>query len=422
MKKLTVIIILIFNTIYSQEVLDKIVAVVDDEVILKSELEYRTVLEAAQKNIAADDKNLKKQVLDQMIEEKLLFAQAELDSIVIQDGEVDQQLEYQLNYFIQQYGSRERVEEIYGMSMERIRRELREDVRKNLMSQRVQQQSFANIELTDREVREFFETYQDSLGLIPERFTISHIFINPIASERIKNEAKEFAQTLLDSIKKGADFAQLAKKYSDDPGSAAEGGDLGFVKRGVFYSEFESVAYSLKPGEISGVIESPVGLHIIELLERRGESIHSRHILIKPKNDDEADIRSIEFLTEIRDSLMRGVNTFEYYAKEYSDDKQSSSFGGELGIFVISQLDKPLLDIVYKLDEGKISPPKRLTIDKDNYGFHIVKLIKRTKEHKPTIKGDYDEIKQLAQFNKRQKLYTKWIEKVKQNIYWEIRL
>lgn len=422
MKKLFVLFFILTGVMFAQDVLDKIVAVVDNEIILKSELEYRVSLEAAQRNIDPSNEEFRKGVLNAMIDEKLLFAQAELDSVEVQDAEIDQQLDYQINLFIQQFGSRERVEQVYGMSLDKIKRELRDDVRKNLMAQKVQQKNFAEIEVTDREVREFFDTYKDSLGLIPERFKIAHIFINPIASDRIKAESKKFAESLLDSLKNGADFAELAKKYSADPGSAAEGGDLGYVKRGVFYPEFESVAFSLKPGETSGVVESPVGFHIIRLIDRRGESIRARHILIKPKNDDEADLKSIEFLTEIRDSILRGFNTFEYFAKKYSDDKQTASFGGELGTFEVSQLDKSMLDIIYKLDEGEISPPKRLTLDKDNYGFHIVKLISRKKEHTPNYEQDYDEIKQLALYNKRQKLYSKWMDKVRKNIFWEVRI
>lgn len=422
MKKIIFVLLFTVNVFYAQDVLDKIVAVVDDEVILKSELEYRITLEAAQRSLDASNEDFRKGVLNAMIEEKLLFAQAKLDSVEVQDAEVDQQIEYQIGVFTQQFGSRERVEEVYGMSIEKIKRELKDEVRKNLMAQKVQQKNFADIEVTDREVKDFFETYKDSLGLIPERFKISHIFINPIASERIKAESKKLAQDLLDSLKNGADFAELAKKYSADPGSATDGGDLGYVKRGVFYPEFESVAFTLKPGELSGIVESPVGFHIIKLIDRRGESIRARHILLKPKNDDEADLKSIEFLSEVRDSIKRGFNTFSYYAKKYSDDKQTSSFGGELGTFEISQLDKSLLDIIYKLDVNEISAPKRLSIDKDNYGFHIVRLDSRKKEHKPSLEEDFDEIKQLAQYSKKQKLYSKWMEKVKQNIFWEIRI
>jgi len=228
------------------------------------------------------------------------------------------------------------------------------------------------------------------------------------------------AQSLLDSIKNGADFAALAIKYSDDPGSASKGGDLGTVKRGVFFPEFEAAAFALAPGELSTVIESPVGFHVIELLERKGESIHTRHILIKIKTDDEADLKAIELLTELRDSIISEKNTFGYYARKYSDDKETAKFDGELGTLEVNQLDKPLLDKVYKMKVGEVSFPKRIDINKDNYGFHIIKLRKRTPEHIANIVDDYDDIKKLAQYQKREKLFNKWLNEVKQNIYWEI--
>ncbi len=290
------------------------------------------------------------------------------------------------------------------------------------MSQMVQSEKFGKIEATRREVRNFFESYEDSLGMIPEKFTLAHIFLNPKANTRLKKAAFELAQSLLDSIKKGADFAELAKIYSKDPGSAAEGGDLGFVKRGVFFPEFESVAFALKPGELSKIVESPVGYHIIELLERRGESIHTRHILIKPKIDDAADLSTIEKLTEIRDSIVSGANSFKYFANKYSDDKQTSTFGGELGTFEAGQLDKTLLDQVYKLKEGEIGFPKRLEVDKANYGYHIVKLVKRTPEHRPGLETDYDEIKQLTELKKKQDLYKEWMAELKEKIFWETKL
>lgn len=421
MKKIIVVILLAF-TIFAQESLDRIIAVVDNEIILQSELNLQVAYVAAQRNIDPKNPELQNSILTKMIEEKLLYAQAELDSVTVSDEEVNNQLQNQLNFFISQYGSQERMEQAYGMSIEKIRRELREEVRKNMMSNMVQQKHFGQLDATRREVQEFFETYQDSLGLIPERFELSHIFINPQQGERLKTKAKEFAQSLLDSIKSGADFASLAKKYSDDPGSAARGGELGFVKRGVFFPQFEAAAFQLAEGEISSVVESPVGFHIIEMLERRGESIQTRHILVKVSSDDESDLDAIETLNEIRDSLMQGHKSFDYFARRYSDDAETAKLGGSLGKFEVSQLDKTLRDRVYGMAIGEISFPKRLELDNKTYGYHIIKVDNRVPEHRPTFEGDYDEIKRLAIYHKRQKQYTKWIEELKEEIYWELRI
>ena len=422
MKKIFLIMLVMTGMINSQQVIDKIVAAVDNDVILQSELEFRINMEAAQKNLNPADVNLRRQILNAMIEEKLLYAQAELDSITVTDDQVKQRLEEQMNYFIQQYGSRERLEQVYGMPFEKIKRSLQDDTRKGLMSYMLQQKKFGQLDATRKEVEDFFQTFRDSLPGVQEKFTIQHIFQNPKTGERIKKKAKDFALSLLDSLKHGADFGLLAKKYSDDPGSASQSGDLGSVKRGALVPEFEAAAFALAPNQISGIVESVFGFHIIQLLERRGESIHCRHILIKIKSDEESDLKAIEFLTDVRDSIVKGKNTFEHYAHLFSDDKETAKLGGELGSFEASQLDKSLLDVIYKLKEGEISFPKRLEVDRNVYGYHIVKLVKRIPAHKANLDIDYTDVKRIAEYYKKQKMYAKWMEEIKSKIYWEVKL
>lgn len=420
MKKCFAFFLFAFISLQAQ-VIDKIAAVVDNEIILKSEVDFRAAMEAAQRNLDPNDPKLRETILNQLIEEKLLYAQADLDSITVKDEQVTETLDNQIRYMTQQYGSQERIEQIYGMPIEKIKRNLRDDTRKSLMAQMVQQKKFGDLQVSRKEVEEFFDQYKDSLGVVPEKYDISHIFQNPKTGERIKKKAHDLAVMILDSLKKGADFAELAKKYSDDPGSASQGGDLGFAKRGVFLPEFEATAFSLAPGQISGIIETQFGYHIIQLIERRGESVHARHILIKPKADDQADLKAIEFLSDLRDSIAKGVNTFEYYAKKYSDDKESAKFGGELGIFEASQLEKSVLDQIYKMKEGEIGYPKRMDVDKYNYGYHLLRLNKRVPEHRANLEQDYNEVKRLAEYYKKQKLYAQWMKELKNKIYWEIK-
>ncbi len=408
--------------IYPQQVIDRIVAVVDNEVILQSELEFQTSIFAAQRQIDPASPGLKDQILNSMIEEKLVYAQADRDSIIVSEDEVNQRINYQIELFKQQYGSVANIEKMYGMSIDRIRRELRDDVRKSLMSQRLQEKNFSGVQSTRREVEEFFEVFQDSIGMIPEKVNMFHIFRNPKMSETSKIQFRDKAQQILDSVKAGADFAELAKKYSEDPGSAALGGDLGFVKKGVFYPEFEEAAFKLQQGELSDLVESPIGYHIIQLIERRGETINTRHILIKIKADDDADLRTIEFLTEVRDSIIKELGTFSDFAKRYSEDKETAPFGGELGTYFLNQLDKNLLDIVGKLKEGDISFPRRIEFAPGSYGYHIVYLKSRVPQHKANLADDYTEIKRLADEYKKQKEYEKWMAGIKEKIFWEVRI
>ncbi|HKI77450.1 MAG TPA: peptidylprolyl isomerase [Ignavibacteriaceae bacterium] len=417
-----IIILFLACNIYSQEVIDKIAAVVDNEIIMESELDYQIQLVAAQRKINPDDPELKKQVLNSMIEEKLVYAQANLDSITVTDDELNQRVEYQLNYLYQQYGSKAKVEQLYGMSSEKIKRVLRENVKKQAMIQKLQAKKFGSVESSRREVEEFFNTYKDSIGVIPEKVTISHILRYPIASETTIEKYKKFAESILDSIKAGADFSEMAKKYSEDPGSAKEGGDLGWVKKGVFYPEFEAAAFALQPGELSDVIESPVGFHIIQLLDKRGESIHTRHILIKIKKGEDADLKAIEFLSELRDSVINDKGDFSQYAKKYSEDKETAPFGGELGTFYLNQLDKSILELVSKMKEGEISFPKRIDLGNGTYGYHIVYLEKRILQHQPSLKTDYNELQDLANNFKKQQKYEEWIKELKSKIYWKVNI
>ena len=421
--KIFSILILIAGCLFAQTtVIDKIVAVIDNEIILQSELDFQAAVYASQRGMDPKSPELRAQILNAMIDEKLVYAQAELDSIVVTDAEVAQKIEYQISVLKQQYGSEASIEKMYGMSLEKIKRELRDDVRKNLMVQRLREKNFAPIEASRREVEEFYQTYKDSLGMIPEKLRIYHIFRNPKTTDKLKSQYRDFAQAVLDSIKRGSSFEEMAKKYSEDPGSKAYGGDLGFVKKGVFYPQFEAAAFALEVGQISDIVETPVGYHIIELLERRGESIRTRHILFKFKTDEGADLETIEFLTEIRDSVVKGINTFQNYAKRYSEDKETAPFSGDLGTFYINQLDKNLLDVVSKLKQEEISFPKRIDYGQGIYGYHIVYLQSRVPQHPASLEEDYAELKRLADEYKKQKQYETWVASLRDKIYWEVRL
>jgi len=417
--KYFVVFLLFSCSIFAQQVLDKIVAVVNNEIITKSELDFQTEYVAAQKKLNPDSPDLKKQILNQLIDEKLAYAEANIDSITVTDDEVDQRVDYEIKSFEQQYGSVENVEKVYNMSLEKIKRKLRSDVREQLMIQKLQEKNFGDVQVTGKEVQDFYDRFKDSIGVIPEKVKIAHIFMSPKATESLKAKYRKKAEAILDSIRHGADFAEMAKKYSDDPATASKGGDLGFVKRGEFYPAFEAAAYALQPGQVSNVVETPAGFHIIKLIEKRGETIHVRHILIKIKKGQDADIRTIEFLTDVRDSIIKGDGTFADYAKKYSEDDATKPFGGDLGTFYLSQLDKSMLDIVSNLKVGEISFPKRIDYGQGNYGYHIVYLEKRIPQHKVSLKLDYNELEKLTKNYKKQQLYNAWINKLRKDIYFK---
>ncbi|NPV11535.1 MAG: parvulin peptidyl-prolyl isomerase [Ignavibacteria bacterium] len=407
---------------FAQEVLDKVVAVVDNQYILLSELDFQTQIIAYQRKLNPNDPNLKKAVLNSLIEEKLMLVQAELDSIRVTEDEVNRQLDFQIENFIQQFGSKEKLEQAYNRPLEKVKRELRDEIRNNILIQKVQDQKFARLEVSRFEVEKFFEQYKDSIGLVPEEVQLSQIFIQAKLSDYDKGILRKKLQTILDSIKNGGDFAEFAKRYSEDQATAKQGGDLGFVRRGLFFREFEEVVFTLKEGEFSDIIETPVGFHIAQLVERRGETVRVRHILLKLQPSAESEQKIIEFLSAIRDSILSGKNSFAYYARLYSEDKATAQFGGEMGKVPVAELDPDLRNLISKMKDGDVSQPRKLTVSKDMYGYQLILLEKRIPEHYPDINLDYDKIAQLALLQKKQKVYRDLIEQLKKQVYWEIRL
>jgi peptidyl-prolyl cis-trans isomerase SurA len=255
---------------------------------------------------------------------------------------------------------------------------------------------------------------------VPDEVELAHIYIKPKPSAQAKDAARQKIQGLLDSLKAGADFAALAKRYSEDPGSAPQGGDLGFVRRGVFVKEFETAAFSLSENQLSGIVETDFGFHIIQLLERRGDAVHVRHILVRVEQSKSADDEAIALLDSLRTRALKG-ESFAELAKKYSVRKETSIIGGDLGTFELDQLDKETYAAVSPLKPGEISPPTRL-VEGSSYGYHILLLKKRTPAHAMTLEGDYHRIESLAINYKRTKDYQRWLEELRRKFYWQIQL
>ncbi|HOP50348.1 MAG TPA: peptidylprolyl isomerase [Ignavibacteriales bacterium] len=420
MKKLLLVVFLSVVA-FAQKPVDKIIAIVGTEIITKSEVELQSLIYAYQKGLNPQDPKIRQFILNQLIEDKLIYNQAQLDSIVVTDDEVNKQVEFQLQNFIKQAGSKERLEQIYKMSYEKIKKELKYSVKKNLMSQKVQEKRFANREISRREVEEFYNTYKDSLPIVPTKYKLSHIFVLPKIDNDTKINTYRFANKILDSILMGASFEEMAKKYSDHKESAIHGGNLGYIARGGLLPEFEAAAFALENGKISKVVETPLGYHIIKLIDKKGDKINVSQILFKFKSQNNVDSLSVKFLTSIRDSILSGENTFEFYATKYSEDKESNKFGGDIGLFDKNQLEGDLYQIVSVMKIGEISRPRRLNLSGDKYGYHIVKLTNVIPEHFPNLNTDFDEIKQLAEYRIRQDMYNKWIEELKSKIFFEIK-
>ncbi|MGO9480284.1 MAG: peptidylprolyl isomerase [Candidatus Kryptoniota bacterium] len=404
----------------NKPVLDEVVAVVGNEIILKSELDYQVQLLAYQNRLDANDASLRSRVLEGLIDDKLILAQAILDSVTVTDDEVNRELDSRIQNLVKQLGSQQKVEEVYGMSLNKIRSEFKDEMRKQLTIQKLKEQKFGDMKVSAVDIRNFYETYKDSIPEIPEQVTLSHIFMIPKPSEKAHAEADSDAKMILDSLKDGADFARLAKEYSQDPGSASSGGDLGWAKRGQFVPEFEHAVYDLKPGEISDIVETQFGLHIIQLLERRGDLVHARHILIKIPHLESDDDSVIVFLDSLRARAMKG-ESFPTLAREYSQDQDTRDLGGDLGTVTLDQLkDNPaFLDTVRNMKVGEISEPIKVIFGK-SYGYNIVYLRDRIPAHKVNLDQDYDRLSNMALTMKQNEAYLKWIDQLKKQIYCKI--
>jgi peptidyl-prolyl cis-trans isomerase SurA len=402
------------------QVLDRIVAVVDREVILESELNAQVQFSVMNNRIDPATPGLREQVLESMINEKLIVAKAIEDSITVSEEEVRQQLDATIQQRVQQVGSEKRLEELYGMPISRIRREFRDEMRKSLLASRLQQQRFGITQVSRREVEEFYATYHDSLGTVPEEVELAHIYIEPKPSEAARQAARKKMESLVDSLNAGVDFAELATRHSQDPGSAGQGGDLGFVRRGLFLPEFESVVFSLAEHQRSGIVETKYGLHIIELLERRGESVRARHILLRVERTPADDDSTVAFLQSLRSRILAGED-FPALARRYSEDKETAPIGGSLGTVELSQIEKAFYPIVASLQQGDISEPVKLTSGSAS-GYHIVWMKKRTPEHQASLEQDFQRIETLALNFKRNRDYARWLQELRGSIYWESRL
>ena len=414
------LIALLAGTASRAQTLDRIIAVVDEEVILQSELEAQLQFFALNNRVDPSTPGLRDQVLESMITERLIIAKAREDSVTVTDEEVQKQLDMVLQQRIQQVGSEARLDEIYGMPISRIRLEFRDEMRKNLIAQKLQQQRFSETSIGRRAVEQFYRTYQDSLPRVPEEVELSHILIIPSVSDAARQATRNRLVSLRDSILAGADFADIARRHSEDPGSAPAGGDLGLVRRGLFVKEFEGAVFSLDEGQISDIVETPFGLHLIQLLERRGDAVRARHILLRMERTPVDDDSARATLARLRERALAG-ESFAELARQYSQDEQTRLVGGELGVFEIDDLDPELARTVDGVQEGEITPPSRISVG-SSYGFHIVQVKRRTAPHEMSLEQDYRKLEALAMNYKRVQDYQDWIAELKKQIYWKIYL
>jgi len=409
------------QSIGQEKLLDGIGAIVGDHVILHSEVTQFTVQMALQLKIDIQKnpekfQELWKNTLDNLITQKVLLNKAKEDTVTIDDSQVDQILDEQIRQWTETLGSEAEVEQYFGKPIGKIKRQFRDDVRNRLMVEQVQQIFAQKITIIRPEVEEFYETMKDSIPEVRKMVHLRAILKEIRAGGEGRDNAIKKISAIRERIVNGEDFAALAKQFSEDPGSASAGGELGMIQRGDFVREFEEVAYKLKPGEISDYVETQFGIHIIQLIEKRGEKINVRHILIQLKPDkSDADHARI-FLETLRDSIQT-EDDFANMAKKYSDDETSKDKGGDLGWFEIEALQiKEFKKALEGLEIGDSSQPF-LT----EFGYFLIRLNKIREGGKLNLEEDWQQIEQFALNQKQNEKMIEWIEDLKTKVYIEVK-
>jgi len=402
------------------EEIDRIIAVVGNDIIMMSELNAQVMMFAQQDpSLDPNDPAAKERVLDMLINEKLVTMKAIEDSIQVTDEEIEAQWEQQLNEYIRYYGSVKRIEDIYGMSLDRMKYEFRDEIKKHLLSQKIKMIKFGDVKVTQREVEEFYETYKDSLPEVPAQIELYHIVKNINPHESTKENTYKLAEKVRDSILAGGSFADFAEKYSGDPGTQSEGGDLGWIKKGKLFPEFEKVAIDLTEGQISTPTETPFGYHLIETLGLNKDSIHARHILFKFNQSEEDKQTAIDTLNEIKKRIAAG-EIFEDLARIYSDESDSKGLGGFIGKFPLDNIPPSLAEVINAMEVGEISEPISYGSD-PKPSFHIIYKKSLIPAHKASIKEDYKQLENLAKGYKQSNIYQAWVQELREKMYWEIK-
>lgn len=418
---LVTLLLIASGRIFSQEqvqgkIIDQVIAVVGGHIILESDIEAQYLQYRMQEGISGSSSTVKCSMLESMLYQKLLLNQAELDSVEVSDSQVEAEMDRRLRHYIGLLGSPEKFEEYYQKSILEFKDELRDQVRELIMVETVQDKITGDVKVTPTEVKSFFKTIPtDSIPLINTEVELLQIVklppVNREETEKVKNKLQEIRYRVLN----GENFATLAILYSEDPGSAKNGGELGLFGRGEMYPAFEAAAFSLEKGAVSDLVETEAGYHILQMIERRGEYVNVRHILLRPKVSPYDLAQAKIKLDSISNQIKADKITFDEAVIKYSEDPSKNN-GGILinpmtgtSLFETDQLDPKVAFVIDKLEVGDISEPVQFQTQENKDAYRILYMKKRTEPHKANLKQDYDKIQAWATEDKKQKVINKWI-------------
>ena len=407
---------------------DGIIAVVGDKIITLGDVENQFLQYIREGG--EESEGLKCQILENMMSNKLLLIQAEFDSLEITDEEVESQLDRRVQYFTQMVGGQvDKLEEFYGKSVLEIKEDFREPVKEQILSQKMRGSITEGLKVTPKEVKDYFSKIPiDSLPYFETEIQVGQIALLAIPSKASRDYTiSQLSDLRSRIIEKGESFSTLATLYSEDPGSQKKGGDLGWFRRGEMVSQFEGAAFKLKPLEVSEVIETKFGFHIIQMIERRGDRIKVRHILTRPPISDSDLLKKKFELDTIRMKILKGEMGFEESVRRYSKDVDSKNNAGLFrnpqtgdNIFTISQLGQLPQNIYYNikdLQEGELSSPVPYLTSTGVQGYRILYLKSKSIPHKANLEEDYEKIHNAALSTKRAEVIAEWFEENKKKTY-----
>ncbi|MDD2634304.1 MAG: peptidylprolyl isomerase [Bacteroidales bacterium] len=414
----------IFVNIQAQEVIDKVIAVVGNEIILKSDIENQYIQIRSQ-GYELETEDLKCDILEELMFQKLLYLQSISDSVEITSKEVDTELDRRLSVFINQLGSEKKLEEFYNKSLVEIKSDFRSIIKEQLLTQKVQAGLTAEVKVTPSEVKDFFENIPiDSLPVVEPFFELSEIVITPEISEEQKNEVKSKLNDIRDRVLNGESFATMAILYSEDPGSATKGGELGFVGRNDLVPEFASVAFNLtSPVEVSRIIETEFGFHIVQFIEKKGNLMNFRHILLTPKiGVEELEVAEAK-INEVYQMIQNDSLSFDKAVEEYSDGDSKFNQGKVMNPYYgNAKLSNDFVDPytaqkVATMKQGDISKAFLAANTRGGKVMKIVRLDVKVEKHVANLKDDYQEIQQFALDQAKQEIIEKWINTKLESTY-----